>query len=178
MMDQTGMPLAHLLRVLVWIAAVLVILIPTLSWLSPAWHGVLQYQPGIVTRADRAGTSRLLLFAALMPPYLSAAWGLFQLSGFCTRLSRGEHFSRAAAVSLRRFGISLVLAAALLPPSRILARALVQAGPNWEPTTQPLLGITPILAVVFGVVLGLIAVVFAALLDKATSLAEENARFV
>ena len=105
------MTLAHLLRVLVWIAAVLVILIPTLVWLSPAWQGVLQYQPGMVARADRAGTSRLLLFAALMPPYLSAAWGLFQLSGFCTRLSRGEHFSRAAAISLRRFGISLVIAA-------------------------------------------------------------------
>jgi hypothetical protein len=168
------MTLAHLLRVLVWIAAVLLILIPTLVWLSPAWQGVLQYQPGMVARADRAGTPRLLLVAALMPPYLSAAWGLFQLSGFCTRLSRGEHFSRAAATSLRRFGISLVLAAALLPPSRILARALTQ----WETTTQPLLGVTPILAVLFGVVLGLIAVVFAALLEQATRLAEENARFV
>ena len=66
----------------------------------------------------------------------------------------------------------------MLPPSRILARALILAGPNWEPTTQPLLGVMPILAVVFGVVLGLIAVVFAALLDKATKLAEENARFI
>jgi hypothetical protein len=177
-MDRSSMTVAHLLRVLVWIAAVLVILIPTLGWLSPGWQGVLQLQPAIVIRADRAGTPRSLLFAALVPPYLCAAWGLFQLSGFCARLSRGEHFSRAAAVSLRRFGISLVLAAALLPPSRILARALVQAGPHWEATTQPLLGVTPILAVVFGVVLGLVAVVFAALLDKATNLAEENARFV
>jgi len=65
----------------------------------------------------------------------------------------------------------------LLPPSRILARALVQAGSNLEPM-QPLLGVMPILAVVFGVVLGLIAVVFAALLEQATKLAEENARFV
>jgi hypothetical protein len=177
MMDRS-MPLAHLLRALVWIAAVLVILIPTLGWLGPGWPGGLQYQPDIATRADRAGTPRLLLFAALIPPYLSAAWGLFQLSGFCSRLSRGEHFSRAASLSLRRFGISLVVAAALLPPSRILARALTQVGPHWEATTQPLLGTTPILAAVFGVVLGLIAVVFAALLEQATRLAEENARFV
>ena len=168
---------AGLLRVLVWVAAVLVILIPMLGWLSPTWQDITQHQQGMVTRANRAGTSHLLMLAALMPPYLSAAWGLFQLSGFCSRLSRGEHFSRAAAVSLWRFGIFLMLAAALLPPSRILARTLVQAASNLEPT-QPLLGVMPILAVVFGVVLGLIAVVFAALLEQATKLAEDNARFV
>ena len=171
------MNFAGLLRVLVWVAAVLVILIPMLGWLSPTWQDITQHQQGMVTRANRAGTSHLLMLAALMPPYLSAAWGLFQLSGFCSRLSRGEHFSRAAAVSLWRFGIFLMLAAALLPPSRILARALVQAGSNLEPM-QPLLGVMPILAVVFGVVLGLIAVVFAALLEQATKLAEDNARFV
>jgi hypothetical protein len=132
----------------------------------------------LALRADAAGIPRLAVFALLMPPYLATAWGLAQLSGFCARLVRGEQFSRAAAAALKRCGAALIVAAALLPASRLAARCLAQGGMQWDTAVQSLLGIMPILATAFGVIIGLIVIVFAAILEQAAGLAEENARFI
>jgi hypothetical protein len=114
----------------------------------------------------------------IFPPYLCVGWGLVQLSGFCSRLAKGDHFSKAAASAVRRFGWSLVAAAVALPLSRLAANAFVMGSAELPDLFATMLRAMPILATALGLILGLIAVVFASILEQAADLAEENARFV
>jgi Protein of unknown function (DUF2975) len=168
--------LAVMLRTLTWVGAFLVVLMPTLAWLGP--HDSVSVGPtALLAPALDAGTRQLAL-AILLPPYLVVAWGLVQLSGFCSRLARGDHFSQAATTALKRFGWSLIAAAVLLPPSRLAVRAYVMDTASWWEVLHGMLRTIPVLAVALGLILGLIMIVFAAILAQATELAEENARFV
>jgi hypothetical protein len=170
--------LAVILRVLTWIGAVLVVLMPTLMWAGP--HDGIEAARGPLLPILRAGdtSQRLAALALFLPPYLIVAWGLIQLSGFCGRLTRGEHFSRAAASALKRFGWSLIGAAALLPLSRVIVWAYVMDGTGWHDLLHAALRTMPLLASALGLLLGSIVIVFASILKQATEIAEENARFV
>ncbi len=165
--------LARLLKALTWIGAVLLLLMPSLAWLwrIDAWPGFRNAMPEQVS-----GDPVVLIL--LLLPFATVAWGLIQLSGFCSRLQRGEHFSRAASTALRRFGLALVVGAALLPLTRVLLRAYLHAGDSSIALAQGYLRALPILATAMGLILGLIVLVFAAILEQATALAEENARFI
>lgn len=164
--------LARLLRALTWLGAALLLLMPTLTWLTrvEAW-------PGLRGAIPEGGAGDLVVLALLSPPFVLVAWGLVQLSGFCSKLERGDHFSRAAANALQRFGWALVAAAALLPFSRIAVRAYAMGG-GWDAVALGFFRTMPVLATAMGLILGLIVIVFAAILEQATALAEENARFV
>lgn len=170
--------LAVLLRALTWIAAALVVAMPLAAWVSPD-HGAGAPAPRALLAElfeDSAGS--WIVLALIFPPYLSVSWGLVQLSGFCARLSRGAHFSKAAAASLKRFGWSLVAAALLLPFTRLLAHAYTMQGEGLWELSQAVLRTLPVLASALGLILGLIAIIFAEILNQATDIAEENARFV
>jgi hypothetical protein len=164
-----------LLRILTWIGAALVLLMPILAWLFPN-NGLSALHAAFPGGASDMG-SRLPLLVLLMPPYLLVAWGMVQLSGFCTKLARGDHFSHAAAVALKRFGSALIAAAVLLPIGRTAAWAYAIDFANWSNALHGALRPMPILATAMGLILGMIVVVFAAILEQATELAEENARF-
>lgn len=166
-----------MLRTLTWMGALLVVLMPTLAWLG-APDGVAGAGSGVLAPAlEERDVARHLALAIVLPPYLAVAWGLVQLSGFCGRLARREHFSRAATTALKRFGWSLIAAAILLPVSRLALRAYVLDA-TWAELAQSMLRTIPVLALALGLILGLIMIVFAAILEQATALAEENARFV
>jgi hypothetical protein len=165
-----------LLRALTWIAAVLVLLIPTLIWLGPRGSALVARAVLLTPEFDVADGSRLLLLAMVVPPYLVVAWGLVQLAGFCDRLARGEHFSRAAARAMKRFGWSLIASAALLPVCQLATRVYQKGALSGPDLVHGLLGSLPVLAMALGLVMGLIIIVFAAILRQATVLAEENAR--
>jgi len=170
--------LAVTLRLLTWMGAILVVLMPALAWLGPA-DGLLATRSALLAATSADGSASRALFAALLfPPYVAVAWGLVQLSGFCSRLAQGDHLSRAAATALKRFGWSLVAASLLLPITRLAARALLTESAGILDLAQGLLRTTPLLATALGLILGLIVVVFAAILEQAKELAEENARFV
>jgi hypothetical protein len=170
--------LAVTLRILTWMGAILVVLMPALAWLGPA-DGLLATRNALLAASSENGDGNRLLFAALLfPPYVAVAWGLVQLSGFCDRLARGDHFSRAAATALKRFGWSLVAASVLLPVTRLAARAYLSDGTGLWDLVQGLLRTMPLLATALGLIVGLIVIVFASILEQAKALAEENARFV
>jgi DUF2975 family protein len=170
--------LALLLRGLTWVGAVLVLLMPSLMWLAPHAGTLGARNILLVPPLDAGDGSRPLLLAIVLPPYLVVAWGLVQLSGFCDRLARGDHLSRAAAIALKRFGWSLIASAALLPISRFaLCAYLLSPVSGWE-LVHGLVRPLPVLAMALGLILGLIMIVFAAILEQATALAEESARFV
>lgn len=168
---MSNLRLAPTLKVLTWIGAGLLLLMPVLTWLSrsDAW-------PGFRGNFPAAGVGDPIVLLLLSPPFVLVAWGLVQLSGFCSKIERGEQFSRAAAVALQRFGWSLVAASALLPLTRIAVRAYLFG--DWAAVAQSFARTMPVLATAMGLILGLIVIVFAAILEQATALAEENARFV
>jgi hypothetical protein len=169
--------LALLLKLLSWVGAALVLLMPLLAWLFPN-PGLVAY-PGILASGAAGDFAvRLSILLLTMPPYLLVAWGLVQLSGFCTKLARGNHLSRAAAAALKRFGSALVAAAVMLPVTRIAVRAYAIDIAGWSDVLHGMLRPLPILATAMGLIVGLIVIVFAAILEQATVLAEENARFV
>ena len=101
--------LAVALRLLTWVAAALVVLIPTYAWIGPGDGALAGRSPPLASLLDGSGWhDRLAVLALIFPPYLCVGWGLIQLSSFCGRLAKGEHFSKAASTAVRRFGWSLV----------------------------------------------------------------------
>lgn len=155
-------PLVTRLRLLTWAAALLVLAVPVVTMDSGA------------TRLDRHPASVLMG----MPPFLIVAWGLVQLSGFYRGVERGEPFTGAAVLALRRFGWALVAAAMLLVPCRALA-LYIDLQPLQPGGWIALLGRPQAwIASALGAVVGLIAVVFARVLDRAAEIAEENASFL
>jgi hypothetical protein len=167
--------LAATLRVLTFLGALLVVLMPTLGWLG-AHQGMVG--PRQETLGQGVAASREVALAIVLPPYLIVAWGLVQLSGFCNRLGRGDHFSRAASTALKRFGWSLIAAAVVLPISRLALRAYMTEVFNWWELFAGVFRTLPVLASALGLIVGLIMIVFAVVLEQATELAEENARFI
>jgi hypothetical protein len=159
--------LAAVLRGLTWAAALLVVVLPPLT----------RSGAGFVAAGGAPGNEPLAI-AMLMPPYLVIAWGLIQLSGFCRQLARGAHFSESAARALLRFGWSLTLAACLLPVTRGIAMAVTYQPANAAEWGALLWRAPPLLASAIGLVMGLIMIVFAAILRQAKLLADENASFV
>ena len=152
--------LAARLRLLTWLAALLVLAVPLLT----------------ARGAAGATAVQAAALAASLPPFLLVAWGMLQLSGFCRHLAEGDHFSLSAAQALRRFGRALVAAAVLLVPCRVVA-LLLELGSGWMGSAQ-LWRPGTLLAAALGAVIGLIVIVFARILEEAAELAEENASFL
>lgn len=170
--------LAVVLRLLTWGGALLVVVLPVLPWLGTPADLPAVPAASLPSAFNGTNAQRLLVIAMLLPPYVSVAWGLIQLSSFCVRLSRGEHFSRAAATALKHFGWSIIAAAALLPVTRIAAMAYVRPPDYWWEFLPVVLRVVPLLAMALGLIVGLIVIVFALVLKQATALAEENASFL
>lgn len=167
---------ARLLQVLTILGMALLLLMPALIWAEPGigrpaagWRGALE---------GLAWPDRLAGWALGLPPFLAAAIGLGQLHGFCRSLARREVFSAAAARALGRFGWCLIAAAIALPCSRLAVIWHVSPPGTSAGGMLALLGALPVLALLMGIIMGLVFVIFAAILDEATRLAEENAGFV
>lgn len=162
------MRLACGLRATVWLGIALLLVVPTLGWFEPS-AGI-----GLMPRlrpAELDPATKWLAFVLAMPPYLVVALGLGQLDLFCRRIRDARLFTAAAAATLRRFGLSLLLASALLPLSRAAVWLAV------ADTGLPLPTL-PILAAAMGALFGLLLVLFAGVLGESARLADENASFV
>jgi len=169
--------LAGLLRIVVWIAIALLVVLPSVSWLDVVPGRALfgaRVAPG-----DIAFGQRLAGWALVMVPYAILAFGLAQLLRFCRVVQARRPFTGAAAAALHRFGWCLITASLAFPAAR-LAAALVAAPPMppGELFAAAVAGPVVLFSLAFGVTFGLVLVVFAALLREAARLAEENAGFV
>ncbi|NKC32300.1 DUF2975 domain-containing protein [Falsiroseomonas selenitidurans] len=140
----------------------LLLLIPLLGVAAPG-----SLPAGLAFRQLAATPARLPAALALALPYLAAALAFAQLHRFATRLHGMAVFSLAAAEALRRFGGWLLLAALLLPASRLAA-----LGPAGLIAPAPLLGCA------VGLAIGLVFLSFAAVLREATRATEENAAII
>ena len=160
--------LAALLRTLVWIAIMLLLLLPSLNWFG-ARLGV---------AAEMGLRDRAVAWALAIPPFAVVALGLSQLLGFCRRLRDRGVFTATAATALGRMGAALMAGSALLPLSRA-ALGLYTRPPGLSVHDAIIGRAATLLEMAFiGVMLGLVFVAFAAVLREATRLAEENASFV
>lgn len=166
--------LAALLRLLTWTAAVLVVGLPVLGWSGAMGEPFVS----LLLRPFDAGARWLLAAGTLMLPFAILAGGLIRLSGFCDRLARGAHFSRSAAEALKQFGWATGIAALLIPATRFAVALAATTPLDWSEAAAVSLRLAPILAACIGALIGAIVVVFAAVLDQATALAEENATFL
>lgn len=165
---------AALLRLLTWTAAVVVFGLPVLGWSGAMGEPFVS----ALLRPFPAGLGWMLAAGTLLLPFAILAGGLIRLSGFCARLAHGAHFSRAASQSLNQFGWATMIAAMLIPATR-LAVALAATTPlDLSEAAGVSLRLAPILAACVGALIGAIVVVFAAVLNQATELAEENATFL
>jgi Protein of unknown function (DUF2975) len=165
---------ARLLRVFVWIGIALLLLVPVARWYVPelTTGGALARE----SLAQLGGGHRFAGLALEYPPFLILALGLGQLLGFCRKLNGRVVFSQAAATALRNFGWSLIAAAIALPVSRTLLWFYIGAvseGPSPGPFSVLMPGL--LLPFAFGIVFGLVFVVFAAVLTEASAIADENA---
>lgn len=167
--------LASILRRVLWAAILLVVLAPSLGWLVP---DIARGLPAMLLGgADLPAAHRLIGLAIAMPPFLVVAFGLAQLQAFCRRVGDRRMFSRAAATALRRLGWALLAASLLLPLSRIGLWWLLGGGAAPQSLGDWMM-LLPALVVAIGVTFGLVFILFAAVLDEAARLAEENAGFV
>ena len=169
--------LAALLRAFVWIGIGLLMVVPVLRWHAPE----LVLGGGPLSQAANVpdiGAVRWVGFFLELPPFAIVAFGLAQVLGFVTVLRQRTMFSAGASKALRRFGWSLIAASAILPLSRALVWLYIghigEAKAAALPFAMPLF----LLPVSFGVVFGLIFVLFGALMTEASRLAEENASFL
>lgn len=129
---------------------------------------------------------RVVAWLLAMPPPVVVAFGLRELLGFCRGLRGRGAFTTAAAVALGCMGWTLVGGSVLLPLSRFaLALFLRMPGTPGLPVRAFAIGCRPVFGAALtlemafiGTVLGLVVVVFAAILRQAARLAEENASFV
>ena len=156
--------LATLLRALVWIAIVLMLLLPSLTGfgvrLGPA--------------ADMGLADRTVAGVLAIAPFAVVAIGLGQLLGFCRQLRDRGVFSATAATALGRVGLAMIVGSILLPLSRLGLDVYLGL-----PRAMAIGRVAVVLELGFiGMMLGIVFVAFAAVLREATRLAEENASFV
>lgn len=166
--------LAALLRLLTWTAAALVVGLPIIGWSGALGEAF----DSLLLRQYPAGPGWMLAAGTLLLPFAILAGGMIRLSGFCARLARGAHFSRAAAQSLNQFGWATAIAALLIPATRFAVALAATAPLDWSEAASVALRLAPILAACVGALIGAIVVVFAAVLNQATAIAEENATFL
>ncbi|MGQ3074939.1 MAG: DUF2975 domain-containing protein [Ferrovibrionaceae bacterium] len=171
-MTRRLLRLGRLLSLLGWLGIVLLIAVPSANWLLPL-------RPAESAIHHLSLLDRALAWMIVAPPYLVVASGLGQLLAFCRRIREHKLFHAAAVRALNRFGWSLIAASALVPVSRV-ALGLLFASPI-DPIdfgSRYIFGAFPLLAVAVGMTFGFVLVLFAAILDEAVRLAEENASFL
>jgi hypothetical protein len=170
---STRLPqLALRVRIAIWTGIALLLLTPMVNWLLP---GIMESGPGS-RLVSLPMSQRVIGWLLVMLPYAIVALGLAQLAGFCQRIEQRQTFTSAGVSAVRRLGWSLIAAAAVLPVTRLVLRWTVLA--DAAPGPGLLAGISWILPVAIGAVLGAVFVTFAAVLAEAVRLAEENERFV
>ena len=162
--------LTVLMRGLVWLGIVLLLSLPTLSWLEPSLM-----PGGGHARAGLTWGTRLTGWMLVLPPFVILAAGLAQLGVFCRRIGGPRLFSDAAATALHRFGLALMAASLALPVSRLAVSAMLEGG-SFD--LRSMTGTPVLLGLALGLLFGVVFVVFAALLREASRLADENERFI
>lgn len=135
---------------------------------------LLSVVPGQTASSTTFGLASLIMLI----PVASASWGLLKLGDFGRRVGRSGPFDGSGATALSQAGISLLAAAMLLPPTRILAAWVGQTGTSFTAAFSAALTMPSVLAVFVGVALGLTLLVLAATLRQSIALLEENRAFV
>lgn len=180
MRDVRLRSLALRTRVCVWVAALLLLAVPTVAWLAPEASSPLLGGQRAVQAAARELTPLLRLagWSLSLPPFLVTAWGLGQFLAFCRQAEKGRVFTVVVATAIRRMGGALVAASVLLPVSRA---ALLGSGILGTESIGGVAlpgGLVPVLPVMIGVTLGLVFLALGAVMTEAVRLSEENERFV
>jgi len=174
--------LARRARVCIWLAVLLLLALPTLTWLSPELLSpVLESRRGLANAArDLSPFLRAVGWLVTLPPFLVAAWGLAQFLAFCRLAEEGRVFTAAVAQAIRRMGAALIAASVLLPLSRVALRAtgVVEASGVLGGGPALLGGAAPLLPIAVGVALGCVFLALGAVMTEAVRLSEENERFV
>lgn len=160
----------------IWLAVLLVVVIPTLNWLVPGlWRGPVAQAAGLAGPESATQGAALAGWALAMVPLGILAYGLAQVAVFLRRVRNGKSFTREAADCIWRLGLALLVAAVLLPVARVLAVKLLDV----RPSGQAAGGLLAPGALIFALAaVGLGMLVVAKVLRRAVALAEENSRFV
>lgn len=161
----------------VWLAVGMVVLVPTLTWLSPGFWERPWLEPAAVATSlpELTLEQALLGWGVVMVPVGVLAFGLSQVAVFLRRMRREGSFTREAAACVFRLGCSLLATAGLLPLARVAALALVH---HWAGLAGLRGMFVPgaMICALASIGVGMLAI--AQVLRHAVAVAEENQRFV
>ncbi len=159
----------------VWLAALLIVLLPTVAWLAPEVT-LGQRLLGLPSAAHALPPELALrAWAVLMAPVLVLEVAVLRVALFLRRVRHGGGLSHASAACIRQLGLALVASLALVPAARLIvahsldeaARAGLASGAMLPGTLVLSLGAA-----------GVCLLALARELARAAEIAEDNARIV